>query len=57
MLGTELRDKSREIVEWIIRVNATQERLLLVLELRQRLEGLKVGMDTIVLGGKWVEGG
>jgi hypothetical protein len=41
-LGTELRDKSREIVELIIRANSTQERLPLLLELRQRLEGLQV---------------
>ena len=41
-LGTELRDKSREIVALIIRANSTKERLPLLLELRQRLEVLQV---------------
>ena len=41
-LGTELREKSREIVGFIIKANSTVERLALLLELRERLEGLKV---------------
>ena len=41
-LGSELRGKSREVVELIIRANSATERLSLLLELRQRLEGLKV---------------
>ena len=41
-LGSELREKSREIVELIIKANSTKERLPLLLEMRQRLEGLKV---------------
>ncbi|MBI4738701.1 four helix bundle protein [Candidatus Woesearchaeota archaeon] len=41
-LGTELREKSREIVGLIIKANSTVERLALLLELRERLEGLKV---------------
>jgi hypothetical protein len=41
-LGTELREKSREIVTLIIRANSTQDKLPVLFELRQRLEGLKV---------------
>jgi hypothetical protein len=41
-LGSELREKSREIVALIIRANSTKERLPLLLDLRERLEGLKV---------------
>ena len=41
-LGSELREKSREIVELIFKANSTKERLPLLVELRQRLEGLKV---------------
>ena len=41
-LGTELREKSREIVGLIIKANSTVERLALLLELREKLEGLKV---------------
>jgi hypothetical protein len=41
-LGSELREKSREIVGLIIKANSTVERLPLLLELRERLEGLKV---------------
>ncbi|MCR4322338.1 MAG: four helix bundle protein [Candidatus Brocadiaceae bacterium] len=41
-LGSELREKSREIVGLIIKANSTRERLPLLLELRDRLEGLKV---------------
>jgi hypothetical protein len=41
-LGSELRDKSREIVGVIIRANSRVDRLPLLLELRERLEGLKV---------------
>jgi hypothetical protein len=41
-LGSELREKSREIVELIITANSTKDRLPVLLELRTRLEGLKV---------------
>lgn len=41
-LGTELREKSREIVGLIIKANSTTVRIPLLLELRDRLEGLKV---------------
>ena len=41
-LGSELRDKSRGIVGLIIKANSTRERLPLLLDLRERLEGLKV---------------
>ena len=40
-LGTELREKRREIVELIIKANSIKDRLSLLLELRQRLEALK----------------
>jgi hypothetical protein len=39
-LGSELREKSRQIVELIIKANFTKERLPLLLELRERLEGI-----------------
>lgn len=35
-LGSELREKSRQIVELIIKANSTKERLPLLLELRER---------------------
>lgn len=38
-LGSELWEKSRQIVELIIKANSTKERLPLLLELRERLEG------------------
>ena len=41
-LGSDLRDASREIVGFIIKANSTAERLPVLLELRQRLEGLMV---------------
>ncbi|MBW2664318.1 MAG: four helix bundle protein [Deltaproteobacteria bacterium] len=41
-LGTELREESREILELIIKANSTRQRLPLLLELRDSLEGLKV---------------
>ena len=41
-LGSELREKSREIVGLIIKANSTVERLDLLLELRNKLEWLKV---------------
>jgi len=41
-LGSELRDKSREIVGLIIRANSTAEKLPPLVELRDRLKGLKV---------------
>ena len=43
-LGTELREKSREIVGLIIKANSTVERLALLLELCERIEGLKVSI-------------
>jgi hypothetical protein len=36
-LGSELREKSRQIVELIIKANSTKERLPLLLELKERL--------------------
>ena len=41
-LGSELREKSREIVGLIIKANSTAERLPLLLDLREKLEGLNV---------------
>ena len=41
-LGSELREKSRDIVALIIKANSTVEKLGLLLELRERLEGLNV---------------
>lgn len=41
-LGSELRDKSREIVGLIIKANSTAEKLPPLVELRNRLKGLKV---------------
>lgn len=41
-LGSELRDKSREVVGLIIKANSTAERLAILFELRERLEGLQV---------------
>jgi hypothetical protein len=41
-LGSELRGKSREIVGLIIKANSTVERPPVLLELRERLEGLMV---------------
>jgi hypothetical protein len=41
-LGSELREKSRKVVELIIKTNSTVERLPLLFELRVRLEELKV---------------
>jgi hypothetical protein len=41
-LGTELRNKSRNIVEIIIKANNTEERKKHLLELRQELETFKV---------------
>ncbi len=41
-LGTELREKSREAVGLIIKANSTTVKRPLLLELRERLEGLKV---------------
>ena len=41
-LGSELREKSREVVGLIIKANSTVERLPVLLELRERLEGLMV---------------
>jgi hypothetical protein len=41
-LGSELREKSREIVGLIIKANSTTVKRPLLLELRERLEGLKV---------------
>ncbi len=41
-LTSELRHKSREIVGVIITANSTVEKLSLLLELRDRLEGVQV---------------
>jgi hypothetical protein len=41
-LGSELRQKSREVVGVIIKANSTAEKLPLLLELREKLEGLQV---------------
>jgi hypothetical protein len=41
-LGSELREKSREIVGLIIKANSTVERLPLLLDLRESVEGLQV---------------
>ena len=41
-LGSELREKSRKVVELIIRTNSNVDKLPLLLELRDRLEELKV---------------
>jgi len=38
-LGSELREKSREVVGVIIRANSKGEKLPLLLELRETLEG------------------
>jgi hypothetical protein len=43
-VGTELREKSRGVVGLIIKANSTVERLPVLLDLRERLEGLKVAM-------------
>ena len=41
-LGTELRNKTRAVLERIIEANNTPDRLALLLGLRQQLESLKV---------------
>jgi len=41
-LGSELREKSRDIVGLIIKANSTVEKRPLLLELRESLEGLKI---------------
>ena len=41
-LGSELREKSREVVEAIIRANSRLEKLPHLVELREKLEGLQV---------------
>lgn len=41
-LGSELREQSREIVGLIIKANSTVERLPVLLDLREKLEGLNV---------------
>ena len=41
-LGSQLREKSREIVGLIIKANCTVEGLLVLYELREKVEGLKV---------------
>ena len=41
-LGSELRDNSREVVGLIIKANSTAERISILFELRERLEGLQV---------------
>lgn len=39
-LGSELRDRSREVVGLVIKANSTVEKLPALLELRQKLEAL-----------------
>jgi hypothetical protein len=41
-LGSELRQKSREVAEAIIRANSRVEKLPFLMELREKLEGLQV---------------
>ena len=41
-MGSDLREKSREIVGLIIKANSTTVKRPLLLELRERLEGLKI---------------
>ena len=41
-LGTELRNKSREIVSLIVKANSTKERLPRLLELRERIEEIVI---------------
>ena len=41
-LGTELRNKSREIVGLIVRANSSSDKLPRLLELRERLEELMI---------------
>lgn len=41
-IGTELRNKSREILGLIVRANSSPEKLSLLLEFRQRLENLMI---------------
>ena len=49
-LGTELRERSREIVGVIIKANSTVERLPVLLDLREKLEGSTGSEEEI--GGK-----
>ena len=41
-LGTELRNKSREVVAAVIKANSTRDKLPRLLELRERLEELTI---------------
>ena len=41
-LGTELRNKSREIVGLIVKANSTKDRLPCLLDLRERIEELMI---------------
>ena len=41
-LGSELRQKSREVVQVIIKANSKAEKLPFLFELREQLEGLQV---------------
>ncbi|MCP4254070.1 MAG: four helix bundle protein [Candidatus Scalindua sp.] len=41
-LGSDLREKSRKIVELIIKANSTTAKRPCLLELREKLEGLKI---------------
>jgi hypothetical protein len=41
-LGTELRNKSREIVNLIVRANSAKDKLPLLLDLRERIEELVI---------------
>ena len=41
-LGTELRNKSREIVSLIVKANSTRDRLPLLLDLREKIEDILI---------------
>ena len=43
-LGSELRDKSRAVVGLIIKANSTVERISILFELREKLEGSEVSL-------------
>ena len=46
-LGSELRDKSREVVGLIIKANSTVERLAILFELREGLEGCRCSYVSV----------
>jgi hypothetical protein len=41
-LGTDLRDGARQVLKLVVRANARRERVLVLMELREQLEELKV---------------